>query len=43
MVGRATLTEDIVNGPIKDVRVVTNRADFICNSYHIGYDEFSNC
>jgi hypothetical protein len=28
MVGRATLTEDIVNGPINDVRVATNRADF---------------
>ena len=30
MAGRATLTEEIVNGPIKDVRVATNRADFSC-------------
>jgi hypothetical protein len=28
IVGRATFTEEIVNGPMKDVRVVTKRADF---------------
>jgi hypothetical protein len=28
MAGRATLTEEIVNGPIKDVRVATKRVDF---------------
>jgi hypothetical protein len=27
-VGKATFTEEIENGPIKDVRVVTIRADF---------------
>jgi hypothetical protein len=26
--GRATLTEDIINGPIKEVNVATKRADF---------------
>jgi hypothetical protein len=28
MAGRATFTEETVNGPMKDVRVATIRADF---------------
>jgi len=28
IVGKATFTEEIANGPMKDVRVVTVRADF---------------
>ena len=28
IVGRATFTEEIVNGPMKDVRVATKSADF---------------
>jgi hypothetical protein len=30
MAGSATLTEEIINGPIKDVIVATNKADFSC-------------